>query len=180
LRIRAGRLPGRSAFPDRSAEEFADAANYWVPYNYRTLHGKFPNPVEYTIGSSVASRDFPYVHSALWQPDGKTVAWPWNLRFHLASVPGSGDATLVLAIASSVGARLQVTVNGTQLESQVPPVEAGNSLLREGVHAKYCTMSFKIPVSNLKVGANTLQLLQTKLKGEQAHIMYDYLRLELP
>ncbi|MDR3405937.1 MAG: polysaccharide lyase family 4 protein [Chthoniobacter sp.] len=177
--------PGRSiaweiGIPDRSAEEFADAANHWVPYNYHTLHEKFPNPVEYTIGSSVASRDFPYVHSALWQSDGKTVAWPWNLHFNLSSVPGSGDATLVVAIASSISARLQVTVNGTPLESQVAPVEGGNSLLREGVHAKYCTMRFTIPVSNLKVGANTLQLLQTKTKGEQAHIMYDYLRLEMP
>ena len=74
----------------------------------------------------------------------------------------------------------EITVNGAQLESQVPPVEGGNSLLREGVHAKYCTMSFTIPVSNLKVGANTLQLLQTKNKSEPAHIMYDYLRLEMP
>jgi rhamnogalacturonan endolyase len=177
--------PGRSiaweiGIPDRSAEEFADAANYWVPYNYHTLRAKFPNPVEYTIGQSVASRDFPYAHSALWQLDGKTVAWPWNLHFDLPSVPASGDATLVVAIASSISARLQVTVNGTPLESQVPPVEGGNSLLREGVHAKYCTMSFKIPVANLKAGANTLRLLQTKLTGEQAHIMYDYLRLEMP
>ena len=177
--------PGRSiaweiGIPDRSAEEFADGANYWVPYNYHTLHEKFPNPVEYTIGRSVAARDFPYVQSALWQPDGKTVAWPWNLHFDLPSVPASGDATLVVAVASSIGARLQVTVNGARLDSQVAPVEGGNSLLREGAHAKYCTMNFTIPVSNLKVGANTLQLLQTKNRSEQAHLMYDYLRLEMP
>jgi len=95
-------------------------------------------------------------------------------------VPGSGGATLVVAIASSVGARLQVTINGTRLDSQVAPIEAGNGLLREAAHGKYCTMSFTIPVSNLKTGANTLQLLQTKNKSEQAHIMYDYLRLEMP
>lgn len=166
--------------PDRSAEEFADAANYWVPYNYRTLHKKFPNPVEYTLGSSAATRDFPYVQSALWQSNGKTVAWPWNLHFDLPAVPASGDATLVVAIASSAGARLQITVNGTKLDSQVPPVEGGNALLREAVHAKYCTMSFTIPVSMLKAGANTLQLLQTKTRSEQSHLMYDYLRLEMP
>jgi len=177
--------PGRSiaweiGIPDRSAAEFADAANYWVPYNYHTLHQKFPNPVEYTIGRSVASRDFPYVQSALWQPDGKTVAWPWNLHFQLASVPASGDAALVVAIASSDSARLQVTVNGTKPVSQVASVEGGNALLREGVHAKYCTETFTIPVSNLKVGDNTIQLLQSKSGAEKAHIMYDYLRLEMP
>jgi rhamnogalacturonan endolyase len=177
--------PGRSiaweiGIPDRSAEEFADGANYWVPYNYRTLHEKFPNPVEYTIGKSEPSRDFPYAHSALWVAERKTVAWPWNIHFNLASVPDSGDATLVVAVASSIGARLQVTVNGNKPESQVPPVESGNSLLREGAHAKYCAMTFTIPVSNLKAGANTIQLLQSKSKAENAHIMYDYLRLEMP
>jgi rhamnogalacturonan endolyase len=177
--------PGRSiaweiGVPDRSAEEFADASNYWVPYNHHTLHQKFSNPVEYTIGSSVAARDFPYVQSALWVTDGKTVAWPWNLHFNLASVPGSGAATLMIAIASSADARLQVTVNGTKLESQFAPVNAGNSLLREAVHGKYCTMNFTIPVANLKTGTNTLQLLQMRNKDEKNHIMYDYLRFEMP
>jgi len=166
--------------PDRSAEEFADAANYWVPYNYHTLHRKFPNPVEYTIGSSLAARDFPYVHSALWLADRKTVAWPWNLHFNLSSLPGSGNATLVVAIASSDSARLQITVNGTKPISQDPPIQGGDTLLREGVHAKYCTMTFPIPVSNLHAGANTIQLLESKTKSERSHIMYDYLRLEMP
>ncbi len=166
--------------PDRSAAEFADAVNHWVPYNYHTLHEKFPNPVEYTIGKSDAAKAFPYVHSALWKAEGKTVAWPWNLHFDLASVPASGDAQLVVGIASSDSARLQVTVNGTRLVSQVPPVQGGNVLLREGVHGKYCTMSFAIPVSVLKAGGNTVQLLQTKSKTEQSHLMYDYLRLEMP
>jgi len=166
--------------PDRSAEEVADAANYWVPYNYHTLHRKFPNPVEYTIGSSLAARDFPYVHSALWLADRKTVAWPWNLHFNLSSLPGSGNATLVVAIASSDSARLQITVNGTKPISQDPPIQGGDTLLREGVHAKYCTMTFPIPVSNLHAGANTIQLLESKTKSERSHIMYDYLRLEMP
>jgi rhamnogalacturonan endolyase len=177
--------PGKSiaweiGIPDRSAAEFADAANHWVPYNYHMLHEKFPNPVEYAIGRSVAARDFPYAHSALWLAERTTVAWPWNLHFDLASVPASGDATLVVAVAGSDSARLQVTVNGTKLDSQIPPAEGGNALLREAVHAKYGTMTFTIPVSNLKVGANTIQLLQLKSKSEQAHIMYDYLRLEMP
>jgi rhamnogalacturonan endolyase len=151
-----------------------------VPYNYHTLHEKFPNPVEYVIGKSVTGRDFPYVHSALWLADRTTVAWPWNLHFDLASVPASGDATLVVAIAGSDGARLQITVNGTRLDNKIPPAEGGNALLREAVHAKYGTLTFTIPVSNLKMGANTIQLLQSKSKSEQAHIMYDYLRLEMP
>jgi len=177
--------PGRSiaweiGIPDRSAAEFADGANYWVPYNYHTLHQKFTNPVEYAIGNSNASRDFPYVHSALWQPDGGTVAWPWNLHFNLSSVPGSGNATLVVAIASSDSARLQVTVNDTKPVSQAAPVEGGDALLREAAHAKYCAITFTIPCSSLKVGANTIQLLQLKSKAERSHIMYDYLRLEMP
>ena len=177
--------PGRSiaweiGIPDRSAAEFADSANYWVPYNYHTLRDKFPNPVEYTIGTSVASRDFPYVQNGLWQSDGKLVAWPWNLHFNLSSVPSSGDATLVVAIAGADSAHLQVTVNGTKPVSQDPPVQGGDVLLREGIHANYCTMAFTIPVSSLHAGANTLQLLESKTKTERSHVMYDYLRLELP
>jgi rhamnogalacturonan endolyase len=87
---------------------------------------------------------------------------------------------MVVAIASSESARLQVTVNGTEPFSQVAPVEGGNALLREGVHAKYCTETFTIPVSLLKVGANTIQLLQSKTKADKSHIMYDYIRLEMP
>jgi rhamnogalacturonan endolyase len=177
--------PGRSiaweiGIPDRSAGEFADAANYWVPYNYHTLHRKFPNPVEYTIGSSVAARDFPYVQSGLRQEDGSLVAWPWNIHFNLPSVPGSGNATLVVAIASSDSAHLEMTVNGAKPISQDPPIQGGDTLLREAVHAKYCTLTFPIPVSRLHVGTNTIQLLESKTKTERSHIMYDYLRLEMP
>ncbi len=166
--------------PDRTAAEFADGANSWVPYNFQTLHRKFPNPVEYVVGSSDAARDFPYVHCALWQPGNKLVAWPWNIHFHLASPPASGDATLVVAVASSLGAHLQVSLNGLPIGDQVPPVEGGNALLRESAHAKYSTLSFSIPVSKLRAGDNTLQLLQSRTKAAGAHVMYDYLRLELP
>jgi rhamnogalacturonan endolyase len=86
----------------------------------------------------------------------------------------------VVAIASSDSARLHVTVNGNKPVSQVAPIEGGNALLREAAHANYCVMTFTIPVASLKVGANTIQLLQSKSKTEQSHLMYDYLRLEMP
>jgi rhamnogalacturonan endolyase len=168
--------------PDRSAAEFADSATYYVPYEFETLYKKFPNPVEYTVGSSVPSRDFPYVQSALWQPDGSTVAWPWNIHFNLANVPSSGKATLVVAIASSNTAHLKVFVNGstTPVGDLTPSVDGGNALLREVVHAKYCVENITIPVSSLRAGANTIKLLQSAANYSGNSIMYDYLRLEMP
>jgi len=180
--------PGKSiaweiGVPDRRTEEFAEGStSYYLPYEYQTLYKKFPNPLTYTVGTSNPAKDFPYVQSALWQPNGNPVAWPWHINFNLASVPSSGNATLTLAFAGANTGSVNVSINDdTSVFSHVTPsVSGGNGLLREVNHAKYCVEYVTIPVSRLKVGANTITLVQPSLSGDGNHVMYDYLNLELP
>ncbi|MBC8094395.1 MAG: hypothetical protein H7Y43_01155 [Akkermansiaceae bacterium] len=69
----------------------------------------------------------------------------------------------------------------TQLTGDFYPANAGgNGLLREGIHCKYSVSYVTIPVSKLKVGANTITLVQASSGGAGNHVMYDYLSLELP
>lgn len=65
------------------------------------------------------------------------------------------------------------TIQWSPAWPQTAKVKAALARLQElgspprSAHAKYCTMSFKIPVSNLKAGAHTLQLLQSKTRSER-------------
>jgi hypothetical protein len=111
-------------------------------------------------------------------------AWPWNINFNLASVPASGDATLTIAWAGTDHAAEQVFVNDPDMLSPplrdfYPIVGGGNALIREGIHAKYGVDYIAIPVSLLRVGANTITLLERRYLGGN-HAMYDYLNLEMP
>lgn len=170
--------------PDRRSEEFAEGStNYYVPYEYQTLYQKFPNPLTYTIGTSNPATDFPYVQSALWQPSGTPVAWPWHINFTLPNVPATGNATLTLAFAGAhAGPQVNVYVNdeSTVFANVIPSVVGGNGLLREVNHGKYCVEYVTIPVSRLRSGANTITLVQSSIASDSSHVMYDYLNLELP
>jgi hypothetical protein len=109
--------------------------------------------------------------------------WKWRVNFNLASVPASGDATLTLAWASSDHARMQLYVNNEASQfgpNLYPPNGDGNALIREGIHAKYGLSTIAIPVSRLRVGANTITLLQGRSSASSDHVMYDYLSLEMP
>jgi len=169
--------------PDRRTEEFAEGStNYYVPYEYQTLYKKFPNPLTYTVGSSLPSLDFPYVQSALWQPNGTPVAWPWHINFTLSNLPTTGNATLTLAFAAAHAASVNVYVNDdtTVFAHLIPSVTGGNGLLREVNHTKYCVEYVTIPVTALKNGANTITLVQPSIASDSSHVMYDYINLELP
>lgn len=169
--------------PDRTSAEFAEGStNYYVPYEFQTLSSKFPNPINFSIGNSVISRDMPYVQSALWMPGDTTVAWPWNFSFTLSSVPTSGNATLTIAFAAADSAHMQIFVNGgtTPVADFFPSVSGGNALLREVNHAKYCVHYIPIPVSALRVGTNTIQLLQASAGYAGNNAMYDYINFEMP
>jgi rhamnogalacturonan endolyase len=66
------------------------------------------------------------------------------------------------------------------LATVTPSVQGGNALLREGIHAKYCVEYVSIPAENLKSGENIITLTLKGARSADAHVMYDYLNLELP
>ena len=66
------------------------------------------------------------------------------------------------------------------LAAVTPSIQGGNALLREGIHAKYCVEYVSIPAENLKAGGNVITLSFPGTRAADAHVMYDYLNLELP
>ena len=165
--------------PDRTAKEFAHGNDYFHGYGWEKFPKEFSNPLEFTIGKSDPSRDWNYAQPGYG--DAKLQPWKWRIHFQLPAAP-PGDATLVLAIASAEAAKIEVFSNdeSNPVATVVPSVQGGDALLREGIHGKYCVEQAAIPASQLHAGENIITLVQTGVKGLRQHVMYDYLRLELP
>lgn len=166
--------------PDRTAREFRHGEDYFQGYLWQRFAQEFPNPLEYTLGKSKPATDWNYAQ-ARYSGGDRPVPHRWRIHFHLPAVP-AGAATLTLAIASADRARLQVFVNEERrfLTEVTPAVQGGNALLREGIHAKYCVEYVTIPAERLKAGANVIELVLASVRSSGAHVMYDYLSLELP
>ena len=167
--------------PDRTAKEFRHGDDYFQGFLWDQFSGQFSNPLEYTVGVSDWSTDWNYAHSGYLVGTSWSV-WPWRINFNLDSVPTEGNATLTLALASANSARMDIYVNDeVNLVARFnPSVSGGNALVREGIHAKYGVYYVPIPVSQLRVGANTITLVQGRATGFFEHVMYDYVNLELP
>jgi rhamnogalacturonan endolyase len=164
--------------PDRTAKEFRHGDDYFHGYVWDNFTKEFSNPLEYTIGQSNPATDWNYAQQRV-QENGNYVPHRWNIHFKLAQAP-AGDATLVLAIASAQHATIDVTVNNAAAVQVIPSVQGGNALLRESIHAKYCVEYLSIPADHLHAGDNVISLALDSVKGADAHVMYDYLALELP
>jgi len=171
--------------PNRTAKEFRHGNDYFEPFLWDGFSAELPNPIVYTIGTSNPATHWNYVHTLYATTDANgvttTAPWNWKVNFHLPAVPASGNAVLTIAVASSNYARLWLYLNDepNAFARISPPVDGGNALLRQGIHAKYSRLDLSIPVSRLKVGANTFTFSFSG-SDQSTHVMYDYLRLELP
>ncbi len=171
--------------PDRTAKEFRHGNDYFEPFLWNGFSAELPNPLVYTVGTSNPATDWNYVHTLYATTDANgavtTVPWNWKVNFTLPAVPASGNAVLTVAFAGSNYSRLWLYLNDepNSFTRISPPVDGGNALLRQGIHAKYSRVDISIPVSRLKVGANTFTFSFSG-SDQSTHVMYDYLRLELP
>lgn len=169
--------------PDRTAQEFKHGNDYFTPYLWEVYPQELPNPLVYDVGTSNSATDWNYVHSNYpGATAGTTTGWNWKVNFNLPVVPRAGNAVLTVAVASSNYARLFLSLNDetTSFARISPPVDGGNALLRQGIHAKYSYVNIPIPVARLRQGANTFTFSFSGDAGFSSHVMYDYLRLELP
>ncbi len=178
-----GYLAWEIGVPDRTAREFRHGStDYWRAFLWEDYSSEFSNPLEYTIGVSDPATDWNYAQPG-YLVGTNWSGWKWRVNFNLASVPASGNATLVIAWAGSDHARMQFYVNDETTQfgaNHYPPNGDGNALIREGIHAKYGVSSISIPVSRLRVGSNTITLLQGRSTTASDHVMYDYVSLEMP
>ena len=174
--------------PDRSAAEFKHGTNYWYPYLWDQYCQELPNPLEYTVGSNNWATDWNYVQSGYEPGVGSTnwVQWKWRIHFTLTNLPTSGSAMMVFSIASMYYGAVDVYVNDES--AMVGEVNinfpgggsGGNALIREGIHAKYGLGYQAVPLSALRLGTNTITLVERSVNWAFDHVMYDYLALELP
>lgn len=180
-----GQIAWEIGIPDRRAGEFRHGTNYWTPYLWETYSNVFPNPLTFNVGTSNWTNDWNYAHSGYnvgtnWSP------WKWRINFTLTNLPTSGSAAMTFAFASINYGAVQVFVNDeTTVLGEVATTTAGggtggNALIREGIHAKYSRGYFAVPLSSLRVGTNTITLLQRRSSAASDHVMYDYVNLELP
>ena len=169
--------------PDRTAKEFKHGNDYFIPFMWNVYTQELSNPLVYNVGSSNPATDWNYAHSNYTgATDGTTGPWEWKVNFNLPAVPRSGNATLTVAVASAnyPGLFLYLNDSPTSFARISPPVGGGNALLRQGIHAKYSYVDIPIPVASLRTGANTFTFRFSGSNGFSPHVMYDYLRLELP
>jgi rhamnogalacturonan endolyase len=165
--------------PDRRAAEFRHSDDYFHGYVWRYFSKEFPNPLVFTIGRSDFRRDWNYAQGSYLVKD-RPVAWPWQVRFRLKQAPETGEARLILALASAHRARVEVKVNGKLIQHFYPAIPAGNTLLRQAAHSKYQLVTLDFPGALLRSGENEITLTQTRQEGAAVHVMYDYVALEVP
>jgi len=176
-----GRLVWEIGIPNRRADGFRHGDDYFQGYLWKNFGKEFSNPLEYHIGKSRPETDWNYAHSAYPTADGTLEGWKWRIHFELDHAPAA-DATLTIGIASADRARLMIYANdeSTPVHTLVPRIQGGNALLRHGIHAKYSFEQLTIPAKQLRKGANTLTLLQSRTHSPAFHVMYDALSLEVP
>jgi rhamnogalacturonan endolyase len=174
-----GRIAWEIGVPDRTAKEFRHGDDYFQGFLWTRVDREFQNPLDYDVGRSDWRKDWNYAQARYLQDPA--TPHTWRIHFHLAAAP-RGDATLTLAIASADHASIRVFANGGRepVAEVVPHVQGGNALLREGIHAKYCVEYVSIPAGQLTAGDNTLALVLSSVRQPGAHVMYDYLSLEVP
>ena len=181
-----GQIAWEIGIPDRSAAEFKHGTNYWYPYLWTTYTNDFPNPLTYNVGTSNWTNDWNYAQPGYLTGTTNWAQWKWRINFTLTNLPTSGSATMTFAIASMYYAAIDVYANDES--SMVGEVAVnfagggagGNALIREGIHAKYGVGYQSIPLSSLRVGTNTITLIQRSVNSGFDHVMYDYVNLELP
>jgi rhamnogalacturonan endolyase len=181
-----GQIAWEIGIPDRSAAEFKHGTNYWYPYLWTTYTNDFPNPLTYNVGTSNWTNDWNYAQPGYLTGTNTWSQWKWRINFTLTNLPTSGSATMSFGIASIYYGAVDVYVNDESAMTGELAVTiaggspGGNALIREGIHAKYGTGQMSVPLSSLRVGTNTITLIQRSVNSGFAHVMYDYMNLELP
>ena len=176
-----GRLVWEIGTPNRRAEEFRHGDDYFQGYLWKNFGKEFSNPLNYHVGRSIPAKDWNYAHSSYATDSGKVEPWKWRIHFELDEVP-TADATLTIGIASADRSRLMIHANDESKPFHTfdPPVNGGNALLREGIHAKYSYYQIKVPAKSLRAGENNISLVQSRIHAPGFHVMYDALSLEVP
>ena len=154
--------------PDRDSHEFVNGPydySLWAT-SYVNYSSQFGNGVDYTVGKGD--------YSTVWNYS-MMGAQTWTVDFTLANAPTMGSrGRFYVALASSDGANLTVSVNGTSIGS-FQPGNPTDSVVRLGSQGAFWDTQLLFDANLLKAGANTLTIRDS---SAGATLEWDYLRLE--
>ncbi len=99
----------------------------------------------------------------------------WTVNFTMANAATAGSQGRVYqALASSDGANMSVSLNGTSIGT-FSPGNATDAVVRLGSHGTFWDTQLLFDAGLLKPGANTLAIKDASADGT---VEWDYLRLE--
>jgi len=177
-----GSLVWEIGVANRTADEYKFGhKEYMQGFAYETFYQSLASPIEYNVANNNWSTALPYAHCPYRIADGSISSWKWRLNFTLpANTVLTGNALLTIAYAGSDHAQQWIYVNNENslFTSYYPENGGGNTMLRQANYGKYSYKKISIPMSKLKIGANTITLLMPSSSALSNHIMYDYISLE--
>ena len=159
---------------DDNTAEFALGPNRSGQYS-----AAFPRDAIYVVGQSDPKRDWPYIHPGpadVWAGSKSHTA---TILFGVESAPTQGTCTLHMDLVdthSSVPPRLQIKVNGTLFEKQLPRGAGDASAFGEVEKGRECRTSIEFPARLIEKGTNTITVANTR----GSWFLYDCVRLTAP
>lgn len=161
-------IPGRAANADTTAifgigtHDGSDAEFALAPSSYAQYPARFPQDVNYTVGSSTPDQDWSYVEPGPADAWAGSRAHAFTITYDLSSVP-AGDPQLVvwyLDTNENSPPTTRVISNGTEVKTVNLPAGGGGGVFGESPQRPY-TLGVLIPASTLKTGTNTLTIQNT-------------------
>ena len=188
--VRKGSQIFEIGVPNRNGAEFAlgDGGNRdpEIVLKYALL---YPDDVDYTVGESDWSKDWPYLHVPHNEnPDAKVLPFfgiresgretPFRIRFEMEEAPSEDVATLRFAICGTASQELGISVNGTSVGSLQLQQTRDGVITRHGSHGIWYETEHQFDASLLHKGSNSIVL--TMPAGSLNNgILYDCIRLEI-
>src|ERR1017187_3673111 len=155
---------------DTNNTEFALAPNGWA---------KFKADAFFVVGASEPIRDWPYVQPG---PDDRWAGGrphTFTIAFGMKSATKDGECKLrvdFLDTQQPFPPKLQIEINGSRFEQQLPPGAGDASLQGEPTKGKPYQFTISFPASLLKPGNNRIDI--STVAGSWA--LYDCVTLETP
>jgi hypothetical protein len=144
--------------------------------NYPRFPGAFPNDVDYRVGGSTASKDWPFIHPGPGDHWAGSRVHYFRIRFDLKTAPTDACRLLVHLVDAQAGAPiLEVRINQEAVyRFDTEPGKSDASLTdpRAGQHS---TIAVPFPARLLRLGENSIVL---SVVGDRSWILYDAIVLE--
>lgn len=146
---------------------------------------RFPNDVQFVVGTSVAGKDWFFQHVPHSEPAAGSTplrggntgrATPYAIRFALPSAP-KGRAILRVALCGGGAREIEVKVNG-QVVGTIDRLLVDGAINRHSIQGLWYEREVPFDAALLTTGSNVLTLT---VPGGPVNngVIYDYLRLEL-